>query len=109
MRVNGREIVETGVIVTQTGDETVEISYKDLKFTLVFIDDRQKLRVVGDGEGKNLTLQLGGFDNPLGSAWSAEVGTTNSKKLILSLYTHAIGEGSSIVRLINFTFSTVEA
>jgi hypothetical protein len=106
VRVEGREITKSGTIVTQGGDNRIEIDYQDLQFVLIFANDGDELAVRAEGDGKVLTLRLEGFNNPLGSAWSAEVGTTSNGKLILSLFTHSIGEGPSIIRLVNFTIST---
>jgi hypothetical protein len=73
MRVGNREILSSGSIVTQYGDDSVEIDLAGLCFKLVFKSGEGKPSVAGEGDEKLLTLSFTNFDNPLGIAWSSEI------------------------------------
>lgn len=105
MRVGGRDVVLNGAIVTQPGDDSLDLELSNLRFRIIFTggDDNT---VVGDAQGSLLTLRVSGFNNSLGTAWSSEVGTLGGKRLYLSLYGFSLGDADKLVRLINFTFTT---
>jgi hypothetical protein len=104
MRVGGRDIVVSGVIVTQHGDDSVEITVSDLVFKLEFREGALPV-ITATADGKVLTISLTGFDNPLGQGWHSHVGTYNNRELFLAIYVATLGEASKTVRNISYTFS----
>lgn len=105
MRVGAREIVNSGTVVTQYGDDTIEIEIADLRFKFVFSGREGDPKVEAEGAGNLLTLHFTNFNNSLGIAWSSEVGTLAGKKLFLAIYMLTLGEGDNLKRAVNFTFS----
>jgi hypothetical protein len=106
MRAGAREIVGSGSIVTQMGDDLVELEYANLKFKLVFESvEGGKPQVVGKDDGGIITFTLTNTDNSLGTQWSSVVAATGEKALHLALYVFTLGESTKKVRLINYTFS----
>jgi hypothetical protein len=101
MRIGKREVVQNTTLVTQFGDDTVEVEIADLTFRLIFqAAEAGAAKVRAEGSGKLLSLYLTNFDNPLGSTWFSEVGTRDDKKLFLALYISTIGSGEKVTRLI---------
>jgi hypothetical protein len=73
MRVGGREVIESGSVITHKGDDTVELSHGQLSIKLIFNaagEGEPKMRA--EGEGQVPTLYLTNWDNPLGLAWYSQ-------------------------------------
>jgi hypothetical protein len=109
VKAGDREILLTGSLVAQEGDETLDIEFEDLSFHITF--EKVAGSPVGSvmkTEGKTLIICLQNFDNVLGSAWFSDVGTTRGKRLFLALYISIVGEKNPI-RFVSYTFSTKES
>jgi hypothetical protein len=106
MRVGSRDIVGSGSIVTQAGDDTVELEHANLRFKFVFesVDGAQP-SVLGTDQANVLTFTFTNIESSLGMQWSAVVAATGEKALHLAVYIFTIGEPKKKIRLINYTFS----
>ena len=105
MKIGSREVLNAGTLVTEPGDDEVELSHGDLLFKLIFLPGTGDGTVAGEANGKTLTLKLTAFANPLGIAWNSEVGQIGGRPLFLSLYVWAVGELGKEQRAISFTFT----
>lgn len=109
MRVGNRTVVGGGSIVTQQGDDTVELNYGVLALKLVFEKADGDPSVVTGITGQLLSLRLLNFDNPFGITWASQVGLSpdGARKLHLAIHVQTIGaaDSSKVTRLINYTFS----
>lgn len=109
MKIGNREVLGCGSIVTNNGDDRLEIEQSGLIFILIFESGEGEPKISGAGDGAKLTLTFTNFDNPLGLSWSGEVGKVSETKLFLALYVATLGEKPSQSRLVSFTFSKGEA
>src|SRR4051812_32816349 len=106
MRVGNREIISSGSVVTQQGDESIELSYQDLKFELHFATDGGEMRANIKGAGKSAAITFFNFDNALGTAWEAKLGTlTGGRTLHFACFIHVIGKKGAQNRLVSYTLS----
>lgn len=106
MRVGAREIVGSGSVVTQAGDDSVEIEYANLRFRLVFKSvEGANPEVVGTNDAGFAIFTFTNVENSLGMHWSAVVAATDEKTLHLAAYIFTLGDVGKRSRLISYTFS----
>jgi hypothetical protein len=109
MRVNGREIVGTGTVVTHFGDAQIELTYQNLCFRLIFatnIQSTDPARIEAEITEGRLDIKLFHFDILGGTTWNGSVATVAEGQLFLSIYVQSVGEGERITRAVSYTFTT---
>jgi hypothetical protein len=107
MKVGGREVVQSGCVVTQRGDKQLELLIENLEFRLVF-EQREppKADIKGEIDGTRLVLTLFNFGGPFMTTWSGVVGTLFAKRLHLALAVNATADDQGTTYSVNYTFST---
>lgn len=111
-KIAGRDVIASGSLVLPSGDETALFKFSgvELKFIFEATEDK-KLLIVGEIENpKNpttLLLRLKNFNEALGAAYSATMGSLDNRRLNVAVFVHAVG-GPNFSRLLSYTFSLGE-
>ena len=110
-KIGDRRIVDSGTIVTDVKDNSVELSLGPLTFKLFFEISNENPSINNEIEGGAanlvLNLKLKGVDRIIGGVgWHSEVGTFENNKLFLSLHILSVGSDEKFQRSINYTFSS---
>jgi hypothetical protein len=103
--VDDKEVVESGSVVFEDG--WVKVSVQDIivEFSFETNFESEEQKVIGKNVGdKELQLTLVNFNNPLGTAFSNQIGDIENKPLYLAFYIFALGEERKF-RLLHYTFS----
>jgi hypothetical protein len=118
-KIAGRDVLASGSVVIN-GYENLElfpVLGDEYKVELVFVEPsgdspppatESKAEYVDD---KHLRWNLVGFSNPLGmgTTQAVRIGQHDDRQMYLAVVVHTLGEGKTLTRVVNFTFSLGEA
>lgn len=93
VRVGGQSVLASGVIVVED-DQTIDLTILGFKLRIVLTSkDRrntERPKVTWETDGPSGVITLTDFNNPFGTAYSANIGDLDGAPVKLALMVHAI-------------------